>query len=82
MQLATLEFYGLGRSYIDDYSAALAGVTGADARRVIDEVFPASSKLAIVVVGNANAIRDGLRKYGPLTEMKLADPSFAPVRKE
>lgn len=81
-QLATLEFYGLSRSYIDDYSAALAGVSATDARRVIDEVFPSSSQLAIVVVGNAGALRDGLRKYGPVTEMKLADPSFAPVRAE
>jgi zinc protease len=79
-QLATLEFYGLDRSYIDNYSAALAGVGGADAKRVIDEVFPSSSQLAIVVVGNAGALRDGLRKYGPVTEMKLADPTFAPVR--
>jgi predicted Zn-dependent peptidase len=77
-QLATLEFYGLSRSYIDDYSAALSSVTVPDAKRVIDEVFPASSALAIVVVGNASALRDGLRKYGPVTEMKLADPSFAP----
>lgn len=81
-QLATLEFYGLSRSYIDDYSAALAGVSATDARRVIDEVFPSSSQLAIVVVGNAGALRDGLRKYGPVTQMKLADPSFAPVRTE
>ena len=81
-QLATLEFYGLDRGYIDNYSAALAGVSGADAKRVIDEVFPSSSALAIVVVGNASALRDGLRKYGPVLEMKLADPSFAPVRTE
>jgi zinc protease len=77
-QLASLEFYGLDRRYIDDYSAALAGVSGADAKRAIAEAFPASSKLAIVVIGNAGAIRDGLRKYGPITEMKLADPTFAP----
>lgn len=75
-QLATLEFYGLDRRYIDDYSAALSGVTGADARTVISEVFPSSASLAIVVVGNASAIRDSLRKYGPVTEMKLADPTF------
>jgi predicted Zn-dependent peptidase len=81
-QLATLEFYGLDRSYIDNYSAALSGVTGVDAKRVIDEVLPSSSQLAIVVVGNASALRDGLRKYGPVTEMKLADPSFAPVRSQ
>jgi zinc protease len=81
-QLATLEFYGLPRSYIDDYSAALAGVGAADTKRVVDEVLPPSSALAIVVVGNAGAIRDGLRKYGPVTEMKLADPSFAPLKTE
>lgn len=75
-QLATLEFYGLDRRYIDDYSANLASVTGADAKRAIAEAFPPSSKLAIVVIGNASAIREGLRKYGPLTEMQLADPAF------
>ncbi|MGH8237692.1 MAG: M16 family metallopeptidase [Steroidobacteraceae bacterium] len=77
-QLATLEFYRLDRRYIDDYSAQLAAVTPADAKKVIDEVFPPSSALAIVVVGNAGAIREGLRKYGPITEMKLADPTFEP----
>jgi hypothetical protein len=49
---------------------------------VIDEVFPPSTELAIVVIGNAGAIRESLRKYGPITEMKLADPTFAPVRTE
>jgi predicted Zn-dependent peptidase len=76
-QLATLEFYGLDRHYIDDYSAQLAAVTPADARKVIDEVYPPGTSLALVVVGNAAAIREGLRKYGPITEMKLADPTFA-----
>jgi len=81
-QLATLEFYGLDRRYIDDYSQQLGTVTAAEAKKVIDEVFPPSTALAIVVIGNAGAIRDGLRKYGPITEMKLADPAFAPVRTE
>ena len=81
-QLATLEFYGLDRRYIDDYSNKLGAVTPADAKQVIDEVFPASTALAIVVIGNAAAIRDSLRKYGPITEMRLADPTFAPVRAE
>jgi zinc protease len=81
-QLATLEFYGLDRRYIDDYSQQLGTLTAADSKKVIDEVFPPSTALAIVVIGNAGAIRDGLRKYGPITEMKLADPTFAPVRTE
>jgi zinc protease len=81
-QLTTLEFYGLDRSHIDLYSAQLAAVTPADAKRTIDEVFPTGSSVVIVVVGNASAIRDGLRKYGPVTEMKLADPAFTPTRSD
>lgn len=77
-QLATLEFYGLDRNYIDNYGHALAGVSPNDAKRVVDEVIPASSGVVLVVIGKADAIRDGLRKYGPLTEMKLADPDFRP----
>lgn len=75
-QLATLEFYGLDRSYIDDYGNKLAAVSLADAKRVVDEVIPTSQHLVLVVIGKADAIRDGLRKYGPLTEVKLSDPEF------
>lgn len=75
-QLATLEFYGLDRSYIDDYGNKLSAVTLDDARRVINEVIPTSQQLVLVVIGKAEAIRDGLRKYGPLTEVKLSDPEF------
>jgi zinc protease len=77
-QLATLEFYGLDRNYIDNYGAALAAVSASDARRVVDEVIPASNDVVLVVIGKADAIRDGLRKYGPLTEIKLSDPHFRP----
>jgi hypothetical protein len=31
----------------------------------------------LVVIGKASAIREGLKKYGPITEMKLSDPVFA-----
>jgi zinc protease len=76
-QLGNLELYGLDRSYIDDYAAALDAVSGDDAKKVIAEVFPRSTEMAMVVIGNAAAIRDGLRKYGPITEMKLSDPVFS-----
>jgi predicted Zn-dependent peptidase len=76
-QLAVLEFYGLDRHYIDDYPQALADVDVARARKVVDGVFPASSDLVLVVIGKASAIREGLKKYGPITEMKLSDPVFA-----
>jgi predicted Zn-dependent peptidase len=74
--LADLEFYGLDRNYIDGYGAAIAAVSLQDAQRVIRERFPTAGSLTLVVIGNATAIRDSLRKYGPLTEMKLSDPAF------
>lgn len=81
-QLASLELYELDRSYIDNYSADIAAVSPADAGKVIQEVFPTGEQLVLVVIGNGAAIRDGLRKYGPISEMKLADPWFAPTRAE
>jgi predicted Zn-dependent peptidase len=77
-QLATLELYGLDRNYIDNYGNGLSAVSQNDAKRVIDEVIPASDNVVLVVIGKADAIRDGLRKYGALTEMKLSDPDFRP----
>ncbi|HMN44308.1 MAG TPA: pitrilysin family protein [Povalibacter sp.] len=74
--LADLEFYTLDRSYIDGYAAALGAVSDADAQKMIRERFPASDDVTLVVIGQAAAIRDGLRKYGPVTEMKLSDPVF------
>jgi zinc protease len=77
-QLATLELYGLDRRYIESYGPALQAVTLGEANRVIGDVLPKSDALVLVVIGKAEAIRSGLGKYGPVTEMKLADPAFAP----
>ena len=77
-QLAELEFYGLDRKYVEGYGPALAGVTLADAARVSADAYPSPDNLAIVFIGDAAKIRDGIRKYGPLTEMKLTDPTFSP----
>jgi predicted Zn-dependent peptidase len=79
--LSDLEFYHLDRAYIDDYGAALAAVTASDAKKVIRENFPNRDNLTIIVIGKAAAIREGLRKYGPITEMKLSDPAFEPMAK-
>jgi hypothetical protein len=48
-----------------------------DARRVIDEAFPAPDSLAIVLVGDADKIRRRVEGYGPITDMTLTQPSFA-----
>jgi zinc protease len=79
-QLATFELYGLDRSYIEDYGPALQAVKLEEANRVVAEVLPKSTAVVLVVIGKADAIRKDLAKYGPVTEMKLADPSFAPAR--
>jgi predicted Zn-dependent peptidase len=78
-QLAQLEFYGLDRSYIEEYGPALAAVTLDGAARVTAEVYPPSDDLVFVFIGDAAAIRDAVKKYGPVTEIKLSDPVFAPV---
>ncbi len=74
--LADLEFYRLGRGYIDDYAGALAAVSAGDAQRMIREQYPTSDNVTLVVIGQAATLREGLSKYGPVTEMKLSDPVF------
>jgi predicted Zn-dependent peptidase len=76
-QLASLELYKLDRAYIESYGSALSAVTLADAKRVVGEVIPASDGLLLVVIGKSETIRKDLAKYGPVSEMKLAAPTFA-----
>ncbi|MBB6092585.1 putative Zn-dependent peptidase [Povalibacter uvarum] len=79
--LTDLEFYKLDRGYIDGYAASLGAVTSDDAQRMIRENFPSSDNVMLVVVGQAAVLREGLRKYGSVTEMKLSDPHFAAARR-
>jgi zinc protease len=80
--LAQLEFYGLGREYIDGYAAALRAVDVEQAARVIDEVYPRRNELAIVLIGDAAALREIAGHYGDVTEMRLSDPAFSPADPE
>ncbi|MGD9598058.1 MAG: M16 family metallopeptidase [Steroidobacteraceae bacterium] len=74
--LAELELYGLDRSYIDDFGAAVAAVTPEAAARVIATAFPRMDDLVIVVIGDAAKIRADVAKYGPLSGTTLAAPDF------
>jgi len=76
--LVELEFYGLGADYIDDYAAKLRDVTLPVARSVIDHAFPNVEDLAIVLIGDAEKIRDVASRYGEVTEMALTQPTFTP----
>jgi predicted Zn-dependent peptidase len=74
--LADLEFYGLGKDYIEGYGPALAQVDLAEVAAVTADAFPRPADLVMVLVGDAAKIRDAVAKYGPVTELKLSDPDF------
>jgi len=77
--LADLEFYGLGRDYIEGYAPALAKVDLAETAAVIADAYPRPTDLVIVLIGDAAKIREAAAKYGTVTEMKISDPDFAPA---
>ena len=79
--LADLEFYGLGKDYIEGYGPALTRVDLAETAAVTADAFPRASDLQIVLIGDASKIRDMAAKYGAVTEMKLSQPDFVPAQK-
>jgi predicted Zn-dependent peptidase len=76
--LADLEFYGLGKDYIEGYGPALLGVDLAETAAVTADAFPRPASLVMVLIGDAAKIREGVAKYGPVTELELSDPDFVP----
>jgi predicted Zn-dependent peptidase len=76
--LADLEFYGLGKDYIEGYGPALLKVDLAETAAVTADAFPRADDIVIVLIGDAAKIREGVAKYGAVTEFKLSDPDFAP----
>jgi len=79
--LADLEFYGLGKDYIEGYGPALARVDLAETSAVTADAFPRPTDLLIVLIGDASKIREMAAKYGTVTEMKLSQPDFVPSNK-
>ncbi len=78
--LSDLEFYGLGKDYIEGYAPALAKVDLPETAAVTADAFPRPDDLVMVLIGDAEKIREAAAKYGPVTEMKLSDPDFAPAK--
>lgn len=81
-RLSEIAFYGLDRSDVDSYFTAVDAATLPAVKKVIERVYPDPENLTFVLIGNADAIREQVAKYGPLTEMKITDPSFAPIARE
>jgi predicted Zn-dependent peptidase len=76
--LAYLEQHGLDRNYIDGYGKALGEATPVSVHNTISEVYPLPENLVLVLVGDADAIRDDVAKYGPVTELSITEPRFRP----
>lgn len=74
--LAFLELNGLDRSYIDDYGSELQAAAAESVALAISEVYPQPDDLVLVIIGDADAIRDQVTKYGEVTEMSITEPSF------
>jgi len=79
--LADLEFYGLGKDYIEEYGPALSKVDLAETAAVTADAFPRPTDLVLVLIGDAAKIREVAQKYGTVTELKLSDPDFAAQKK-
>lgn len=76
-KLSELSLYGLDRAEVDAYAESIRRTTAAQLNDAI-AVYPGSKDLVIVLIGDAAKIRDSVRKYGPVTEMKIGDPRFSP----
>ena len=80
-RLADMLFYGLGPEDVNEYAQRVMKVDDAAVRRTIEQSFPQPDNLALVLIGDAAKIRAAVKKYGPVTEMKITDPRFTPVTK-
>jgi predicted Zn-dependent peptidase len=78
-RLAEILFYGLGPEDVNEYAQRVSAVDAAAVRGTIERNFPQPDGLVLVLIGDAAKIRDAVKKYGPVTEMKITDPRFGPV---
>jgi predicted Zn-dependent peptidase len=77
-QFAGLEAAGLDESYVNDYGEAVAGASSEDILSVITSVYPGPDDLVLVIIGDAELIREDIAKYGEVTEMSITEPRFRP----
>jgi len=73
-QLTELELFGLGDGYFNEYVQRILAVTQADVQRVARK-YIVPDKMAIIVVGDREAIEESLRALdlGPLHNLSIED---------
>jgi predicted Zn-dependent peptidase len=75
-QLAALEAYALDIGYINHYGTELMAATTESVAAVIDSVYPEAEDVVLLLLGDAEQIREAATQYGPVTEMAITEPSF------
>jgi zinc protease len=71
-KILTVELYELGRDYLSNYTSSIGKVSLEEVNTVASE-FLRSKDLVIVVVGNAELLRDDLKKLGEVEEIFYTD---------
>jgi len=77
-RLAEIALYGLPKDEVTRYGTAIGSATQEEIKRAISRVYADPANLTFVFIGDADAIREVVKKYGPVTEMKITDKTFAP----
>lgn len=67
----------LGREQIDNFMRDVDSLTPARVRALVEKHFPRKD-LQMVLIGNADKIRDIARKYGTVTELDITADGFQP----
>jgi len=73
--LSDMFTYDFDENYINTFQNKVDGMTVAQANDMIAKYFP-KEKLQFVLVGKADEIRDGVKKYGAITEKEVKDEGF------
>lgn len=73
--LANMHGYQFNETYINTFEQQVDSLTIEKTKQLISTYFP-QNNLQFVVIGQADAIRDKLTKYGELSEVNISDVGF------
>jgi predicted Zn-dependent peptidase len=73
--LVQMQLYGYDESFINTFEETVNNLDVAETKRLISTYFPREN-LQMVIVGNAEEIREGLGKYGELLEVNIKANGF------
>jgi hypothetical protein len=69
-------WYGFDDSYINDFQHNVEGVTVSRAKEIIAKYYP-QDNLQFIFVGKSAAIKEIVKKYGPVTEVQIKEDKKA-----